>query len=209
MANHLKMAQVHAIQVLRTRGWSFRRIARELGVHRDTVARYVRLAEAGAEPSNLPTGCADQNRPNPPDGADLDPVDQGLGGQNRPNPPAGYSGPLSRCEPLRQAIIDGLDQGLSAQRIWQDLRADHGFEGGYDSVKRFVRRLRSTRPLPFRRMECQPGEEAQIDFGSGAPVVRPDGKRKRTHVFRIVLSHSRSPSRRAVSRIVRPLWAIP
>ena len=56
MANHLKMAQVHAIQVLRTRGWSFRRMARELGVHRDTVARYVRLAEAGAEPSDLPAG---------------------------------------------------------------------------------------------------------------------------------------------------------
>ena len=209
MANHLKMAQVHAIQVLRTRGWSFRRIARELGVHRDTVARYVRLAEAGAEPSNLPTGCADQNRPNLPAGADLDPVDQGAGGQNRPNPPAGpvldapcqgYSGPLSRCEPFRRAIIEGLDQGLSAQRIWQDLRVGHGFEGGYDSVKRFVRRLRSTRPLPFRRMECQPGEEAQIDFGSGAPVVKPDGKRKRTHVFRIVLSHSRKAYSEAVYR---------
>jgi transposase len=143
------------------------------------VARYVRLAEAGAEPSDLPTGCANQNRP---------------------NPPAGYSGPLSRCEPFRRVIIEGLDQGLSAQRIWQDLQGDHGFEGGYDSVKRFVRRLRSTRPLPFRRMECQPGEEAQIDFGSGAPVVKPDGKRKRTHVFRIVLSYSRKAYGEAVYR---------
>ena len=40
-------------------------------------------------------------------------------------------------------------------------------------------------------MECEPGAEAQIDFGQGAPVVQPDGKRKRPHVFRIVLSHSR------------------
>ena len=36
-----------------------------------------------------------------------------------------------------------------------------------------------------------PGDEAQVDFGIGAPVVRLDGKRKRPHVFRIVLSFSR------------------
>ena len=47
-----------------------------------------------------------------------------------------------------------------------------------------------TRKLPFRRLECGPGDEAQVDFGTGAPVVGPDGKRRKTHVFRIVLSHS-------------------
>ena len=40
-------------------------------------------------------------------------------------------------------------------------------------------------------MECGPGEEAQVDFGTGAPVVGPGGKRRKTHVFRVVLSHSR------------------
>jgi hypothetical protein len=39
MANVLKMAKVHSIQVLHARGWSRRRIARELGIHR--VARAV------------------------------------------------------------------------------------------------------------------------------------------------------------------------
>ena len=88
-------------------------------------------------------------------------------------------------------ILAKLGQQLSAQRIWQDLTADPGFTGSYDSVKRFVRRLGATTPLPFRRMECGPGEEAQVDFGSGAPIVAPDGKRRKTNVFRIVLSHSR------------------
>ena len=37
----------------------------------------------------------------------------------------------------------------------------------------------------------RPGEEAQVDFGTGAPVIGKDGKRRRTHVLRIVLSHSR------------------
>jgi len=41
------------------------------------------------------------------------------------------------------------------------------------------------------RMEVAPGQEAQVDFGTGAPIVGAEGKRRRTHVFRIVLSHSR------------------
>jgi transposase len=36
-----------------------------------------------------------------------------------------------------------------------------------------------------------PGDESQIDFGAGAPVVSLDGKHKHPHVFRIVLSFSR------------------
>lgn len=212
MANYLGMAQVHAIQALRVRGWSFRRIGRELGVHRDTVARYVRLAEAGqpmtdASPPmagagsptsdkavgdaenrpNLPTGFDGQNRPNPPTGSG-------------PNPPGYESGPTSLCEPYRAIIIEGLERGLSRQRIWQDLKAEHGFDGGYDSVKRFARRLKEATPLPFRRMECGPGEEAQIDFGTGAPILLPNGKRRRTHVLRVVLSHSRKAYSEAVYR---------
>jgi transposase len=84
-----------------------------------------------------------------------------------------------------------LDQGLSAQRIYQDLASEHGAQVSYDSVKRFVRRLGTRTPLPFRRMECAAGEEAQVDFGTGAPLVGPEGKRWKSYVFRIVLSHSR------------------
>ena len=152
MANQLKMAKVHTILTLRARGWSYRRIGRELGVHRETAARYARLAEA---PPEVESGDGSvQNRPNLP---------AGLDDQDRPNPPTG-SGPQSLAEPFRAFIIKCLDQGLSCQRIWQDLKTEHAFEGGYDSVKRFVRRLRTHGQLPFRRMECAPGEEAQIDF---------------------------------------------
>jgi transposase len=58
-------------------------------------------------------------------------------------------------------------------------------------VRRFVTHLQQTRPLPFRRIECAAGEEAQVDFGSGAWIEQSDGKRRRPHIFRIVLCHSR------------------
>ena len=44
-------------------------------------------------------------------------------------------------------------------------------------------------------MECDPGAEAQVDFGSGASVVDDQGKRWRTHVLRVgltVTGHGRS-----------------
>ena len=56
---------------------------------------------------------------------------------------------------------------------------------------RLLRKQGATLPIPFWRMECAAGHESQIDFGTGAAVVGPDGKRRRTHVLRVVLSHSR------------------
>ena len=212
MANRLKMAQVHAIQVLRDQNWSQRRIARELGIHRDTVARYLRLSREGppakppgspSKPAKVITGSDDQDRPNPPAGSCV------LGVAGASEEMAGEATSRSRCEPFREIILGQLEQGLSAQRIWQDLRDDHDFADGYQSVQRFVRHLRHIGRLPFRRMECEPGQQAQVDFGTGAPVViRADqplplgvkSRRRKTHVFRIVLSHSRKAYSEVVYR---------
>lgn len=48
--NQLKMDIQQTISTLSRGGWSQRRIARELGIDRETVARYRRLAREVAEP---------------------------------------------------------------------------------------------------------------------------------------------------------------
>jgi transposase len=101
------------------------------------------------------------------------------------------SGPASSCEEHRELIERKLDQGLSAQRIHQDLVEEEEFRGSYYSVRRFVARLKERTDLPLRRLEVGPGEEAQVDFGTGALVKTADGKRRRPWAFRIVLSFSR------------------
>jgi transposase len=123
----------------------------------------------------------------PPGSEGLDGLVVAGSGDATPCPPT----QPSRCEPFREIILTKLEQGLSAQRIHQDLVREHGFAARYHSVRRFVRRLGQARPLPFRRMECAPGDEAQADFGNGAPVIRANGRKRRPHLFRIVLSHSR------------------
>ncbi len=50
MANYLKMAEIESIKGLLKPGWSFRRIARELNIHRETVGRHAKQgAVAGFE----------------------------------------------------------------------------------------------------------------------------------------------------------------
>ena len=171
MSNRLSMAKINSIETLHQSGHSNREIARLLGIDRGTVNRYVRRLK----------GQESQKRPNPQTGSDPPEVAV-LTARN---------GPASQCGAHRQRIESKLDQGLSVKRIHQDLVTDHGFAGSYHSVRRFVLRLGRKHPLPFRRMETLPGEEAQIDFGTGAPVIGPDGKQRRPWMFRIVLSCSR------------------
>jgi len=170
MANQLKMATVDAIVALHQLGWSQRRIAREFGIDRETVGRYVQSRLAGSKPAtNAPPGFSTSSVP--------------LEGDS--------PGPQSQCEPWREAIAEKLQQGLSCRRIYQDLVDEHAFGGSYYSVRRFARRLDQSQPVPFRRMEVLPGTEAQVDFGTGAVILSPDSGRRRCHVIRVVLSYSR------------------
>lgn len=189
MANFLKESLVQTIKSLLNRGWSQRRIARELGISRTTVAVYAKKQQTGAP---APTG-ADQTVPSVPTGSSGQsrPVPTGATPQNEEAAGDETARSQSLCAPFHDTIKQQLDLGLTAQRIYQDLKAQNGFQGGYDSVKRYVRRLSDASPEPFRRLECLPGEEAQVDFGTGAMVQDEQGKRRRTHLFRIVLSNSR------------------
>src|SRR5271157_2989922 len=159
--NQLKMDIQQAISALSSSGWSQRRIARELKIDRETVARYRGLARETAEPKPaiLPAGSAPVEGADPaivPPGSEVaDVASHAATESSKPaiSPTGSKPGRVSHCEPFESFIKDGLDAGLSAQRIYQDLLSEQQFAGGYDSVKRFVRQLDAAHPLPFRRME--------------------------------------------------------
>jgi transposase len=186
MANLLKTAMVNTILTLKKRGWSQRKIARELGIDRETVRKYFNLPQDGSNPATHA----------PPGSEPSKPATNPHIGSMASQPP----GPLSDCEPYRPIIEQKIEDGLTRQRIWQDLQAEHGFTGSYHSVRRFYNHLDKEAPIPFRRMECRPGQEAQVDFGTGAPVIDEKGRRKKTHVIRVVLSFSRKAYSETVYR---------
>ncbi|MGI8979564.1 MAG: hypothetical protein ACR2FY_10085 [Pirellulaceae bacterium] len=63
MANQLKMAIVQAILQLHALGWSQLRMATELQIDRETVARYLKLYQNGAKPATAPPGRRTQTQP--------------------------------------------------------------------------------------------------------------------------------------------------
>jgi transposase len=240
MANELKMEQHQAIIGLWRQGWSYRRIAAELCVDRETVSRHVKAVGglAALEHGGTQTGPPPPHRANAtivitgsdqrmPAAVEADVATAvGVGESNAAIVIAGSTpltttvedlapalgngessaGRRSYCERFGGFIVAGLEKGLTAQRIWQDLQAEREFTGGYLSVQRFIRRLLKSTALPVRRMECDAGAEAQIDFGKGAPIVTEEGKQSRPHLFRIVLSHSRKGYSEVVPRQTTELF---
>ena len=182
MANILKMVAQNTIEQLIGLGWSRRRIAQELGINRRTVARYSKCTTQVHTGSEAPeeAKCTTQVHT----GFLPEVCEQGgaVSGEKRPC--------KSQCEAY-SAIIEGkIEEGLNGVRIHQDLKAEHGYLGSYSSVQRHLHRLGALIPLPFRRMEVLPGEQAQVDLGQGR-WIQENGRKRKVYVFRIVLSHSR------------------
>ena len=167
MSNTLKVSMSETIKQLGERGWSVRRIARELGVHRNTVRNYLGNESNCTISTPGPDG--------PPD----------------PNCTISTAGRQSLSAAYDEYIRERIKLGLSAMRIFQDMSLERDFEGSYESVKRYVRKIEVCAEVPFRRMEALPGTECQVDYGTGAWIVGADGKRRKTHLFRVVLSFSR------------------
>jgi transposase len=81
---------------------------------------------------------------------------------------------------------------LQATRIHQDLVRDYGFEGGYNTVRRYVERSRP-RPAPrsSERFETAPGHQAQVDWSHEQPITTSSGLELPLYCFHMVLGHSR------------------
>ena len=196
MANQLTVQAQDTIRALTKQGWKIRRIAKELAISRNTVRQYVRAMAATPSPTDgSPAGAG-----SPPTPSQTDPPFDPRETQIDPLSTSGKMGRLSLCARHDSLILTKVEKGLTAQRIFQDLQIEVAFTGSYQSVKRYVQKLRQTQPELVCRIEVQPAEEVQVDFGAGPMLVGADGKRQRTWIFRVVLSHSRKGYTEAVLR---------
>jgi transposase len=184
-------------------GWSLRRIQQATRIRRETAATYLKAAGVPVRP---PGGWG-HSQAKPAIEVSTDSAG-GLGpGESDTRP--GRSPSASACEPYREFIEAALAKGRNAMAIWQDLVDGHGFSEKYSSVKRFVRKLRGS-PTPEARVVIQtaPGEEAQVDYGTGPMVRDPHtGKYRRTRLFVLTLGHSRKAVRLLVFRSSSRVWA--
>ncbi len=113
----------------------------------------------------------------------------------------------SACEPYREWIEKQVRLGRNGVAIYQDLVERYGFTHKYNSVKRFVRSLKQRDPKQFDRLEFPPGEEAQVDYGTGAKTLHHTGKYRSPRLFVMTLKYSRRSFRKVVWKSSQETWA--
>lgn len=94
--------------------------------------------------------------------------------------------------PVIDAILEGdrtgpVKQRHTAKRIFERLRDEHGFAGGYTVVKDYVRVSRARGRETFVPLAHPPGH-AQVDFGEAVAVI--GGVRQKIHFFCMDLPQS-------------------
>ncbi|MGO9306450.1 MAG: IS21 family transposase [Candidatus Korobacteraceae bacterium] len=232
MGNVLSKEKREQVIALGSLGWSLRRMEQATGVRRETSGDYLRSAGIalrtpggwGRKPpakavTSVATGSEDSKPANevitgfsgPTVADDSKPANEVITGflpeVTLPEQDAKRSAGAS--EAYREMIELELSRGRNAMGIWQDLVDGHGFTGGYQSVQRFVRKLRgSVSPEARVIIETRPGEECQVDYGTGPMVRDPDsGKYRRTRLFVMTLGYSRKSVRLLVFRSSSRVWA--
>nr|CBA28338.1 hypothetical protein Csp_A06770 [Curvibacter putative symbiont of Hydra magnipapillata] len=190
--NVLKPNQCATVITLLERNTLQREIARITGIDRKTIrSHHQRWLLDPANSPRVATGSEAVATQIPP-----------------PWPPAPVSTSCSLCEVHRDFIQAQLLLRRNATAIYQDLVDAHGFTAAYNSVKRFVRALRKKAPEQFDRPSFLPGEEMQVDYGEGAPILVPGSDRyKKPRLFVATLRHSRRSFRRVVWKSSQQVWA--
>jgi transposase len=202
MSNVLSEEKKQQVIALGKLGWSLRRIEEATGVRRETASGYLKAA-------GVVVRIPGWGRRAPAKPAIQVTTDFYAAFSQNSEPPKSPKSSPSTCEPYREQVELGLRLGRNAMAIWQDLVSDHGFAGGYEAVKRFVRKLRGPqRPEPAGVILTAPGEEAQVDYGSGPMVRDPQsGKYRRTRLFVLTLGYSRKSVRLLMWRSSTRIWA--
>ena len=150
------------IRLLHRDGMSIRQIARELGHGRQSVKK--------ALADGLPRGYTRRAPPASPKlGSFFSFIDQIL--QN------------DLAEPVKQRH--------TALRIFERLRDEQGYTGGYDQVRRYVQKHRRREQETFLPLTFPPGERLECDFGH-IQVDLPEGRRE-VAVLLAVWSYSHYP----------------
>src|SRR5437763_16749954 len=196
MSNVLNNEKKQEVLAVGRLGWSVRRIEQATVIRGETASVYLksagiavrlpggRLAKPATRVATDPDGAQPNRDELLPDGPEPGPSHTPAEDQNPPlseksvsaandsDRPEPRSCAISACEPYREVIELGLSRGRNAMAIWQDLVSQHGFAHQYGSVKRWVRKQRGPQTPPaIPIIVTAPGEEAQVDYGTG-PLVR-------------------------------------
>ena len=92
----------------------------------------------------------------------------------------------------RDRIRGWAQQGITGVAIMAALQREQSRRGSYSAVRRLLADIKKEEPVRITcRLDFEPGDAAQVDFGAGPMVMHPDGKLRRTWAFVMTLCFSR------------------
>jgi transposase len=93
----------------------------------------------------------------------------------------------------KQQIEEWCQQKVQASTIYSALKRQHEFNGSYDAVQRFVKKIKDKLSFSVTIiLDFKPGECAQVDFGAGPKLIdEVTGEITPTWIFVMVLAWSR------------------
>lgn len=94
--------------------------------------------------------------------------------------------------PYANEVKSWWQSGIQSTTIHQALERKYGFAGSYSSVRRFISTLKKANPDATTILEFEPGEAAQVDFGTGPQIIDIfTGEVLKTWFFVMTLAWSR------------------
>lgn len=197
MSNRLKMVQKELLFLLFSQKWSIRKINKAYSLHRKTITSYYNewlqiQKQNPQQQSHTSTFNSAQKASkiagqSVPLGENQVPPDEVVHFEVPTDPEIPSK---SRASNYRDLISQKLRLGQSAKSIFQDLVTEYGYTGSYYSIKRYVKKMKTKSPKLYARIETPIGEEAQVDFGEGAPTLK-NGRFRKPWLFVMTLSNSR------------------
>lgn len=164
----------HRIRLAHCQGKSIRQLSHETGLARETITKMIAHAE-----------------------------------------PPGYRLSVPRARSKLDGFTEIIDtwmkedlgrpkkQRHTAKRIWDRLVDEHGFDGGYTTVKDYVRKGRAICRETFVPLAHPPGQ-AQADFGEALAII--DGVEQKIHFFVMALPFSDALYVRAYPAAITESW---
>ena len=114
---------------------------------------------------------------------------------------------VSPLEAYREPIERWWKLDFQKTTIHGLLRRRYGYTGSYSSVRRFLGRLAPSSAKATMRLSFDPGEAAQVDFGSGPKLPDPvTGELRSTWIFVMTLCWSRHQYAEIVWNQKTPTW---
>ena len=100
--------------------------------------------------------------------------------------------PPSLVAPYAEEVTGWWNRGVQGTTIHSALVRNHGFQGSYSCVRRFLVQLKAEHPQVTTILDFEPGQAVQVDFGKGPAIIDVfTGEVLSTWVFVMTLAYSR------------------